>query len=180
MLVTISGLPGSGKTTVAQLVSRQLGLPYVYAGDLFRREASRRGLSLEAFGRLAETDESIDRGLDRLLAEEARAGDKVLEGRLAAHWARVQGIPALTVWLEAAESVRAERIAQREGGVATDVLPRMREREASDRRRYQAIYGVDYRDPALYDLPLASDGRTPEAIAAEIVEAVRARCGGTP
>jgi cytidylate kinase len=38
MLITISGLPGSGKTTVARLVACELGLEHVYAGEIFRRE----------------------------------------------------------------------------------------------------------------------------------------------
>ena len=46
MLITISGLPGSGKTTVARLVARELGLEHVYAGDIFRRQAEEHGLTL--------------------------------------------------------------------------------------------------------------------------------------
>ena len=50
MLITISGLPGSGKTTVARLLSRQLGIPHVYAGDMYRKAAEERGMTLEEFG----------------------------------------------------------------------------------------------------------------------------------
>jgi cytidylate kinase len=46
-------------------------------------------------------------------------------------------------------------------------------REASDARRYQEIYGVDYHDRSKYDLVLATDGRTPEDLAAEIVAHAR-------
>ena len=46
MLITISGLPGSGKTTVARLVAATLGLEHVYAGNIFRRQAEEAGLTI--------------------------------------------------------------------------------------------------------------------------------------
>ena len=170
MLITVSGLPGSGKTTVARLISRQLGLRHVYAGDVFRKEAERRGLSLEAFSRLAETDHEIDRALDRGMLDIARQGDVVLEGRLAGFMATREGLPAFKVRLEAAEDVRAARIAQREDAPIEEVRERMREREESDARRYRAIYGFDYYDRELYDLVAMTDDTTPEETAALIAE----------
>lgn len=175
MLITISGLPGSGKTTVARLVADRLGLEHVYAGDIFRRQAERHGMTLQEYTRRAETDHSIDRALDEQMRERARQGNAVLEGRLAAFMADEAGVPALKVFLDAAEDVRAHRIVGREGG---DALARQREtqaREASDARRYREIYGYDYHDPRKYDLVILTDGRTPEDLAAEIV--ARARTG---
>ena len=98
MLITISGVPGSGKTTVAKLLADRLGLPHVYAGDLYRQEAKKRGLSLEAFNELCEKDHSIDRALDEAMAARARAGNVVLEGRLAGYLAAENHLQALKVW----------------------------------------------------------------------------------
>jgi cytidylate kinase len=162
MLITVSGLPGSGKTTVAALVSDRLRLRHVYAGDLFRKEAESRGLTLEDFARLAEQDHEIDRTLDRKMLEVARDGDVVLEGRLAGFMAHRAGLSAVKVRLEAREDVRAERIAKREGGGLEDVRRRMQAREQSDARRYRTIYGFDYYDRGLYDLVIETDARTPE------------------
>ena len=173
MLITISGLPGSGKTTVARLVATTLGLEHVYAGDLFRRQAAAHGLSLEEYARRAETDHSIDRALDEQMRERARGGNAVLEGRLAAFMADAAGMRALRVFLDAPEPVRATRIAGREGGDAGERLAQIQAREASDARRYRAIYGFDYHDPSRYDLVLATDGRTPEELAAAIVARAR-------
>ena len=175
MLITISGLPGSGKTTVARLVARELGLEHVYAGEIFRRQAQRRGIPLADYLRMAETDESIDRDLDAQMLARARQGAAVLEGRLAAYMAEQAGTPALKVFLEASEGVRAERITGREGGAATQRLHEIQEREASDHRRYLAIYGVDYHDPGRYDLVMATDRQTPEELARAIVRESRAR-----
>jgi len=175
MLITISGVPGSGKTTVARVVARALDLEHVYAGDIFRRQADAAGLTLQEYLRQAEGDPTIDRELDRLMALRAARGHAVLEGRLAAVMADQAGVPALRVFLEASEAVRAERIAGREGGATEQRLHEIQERESSDRSRYQEIYGVDYHDRGRYDLVLSTDDRTPDDLAREIVAASRAR-----
>jgi predicted cytidylate kinase len=173
VLITISGLPGSGKTTVARLVAEALDLEHVYAGDIFRRQAEAAGLTLEEYARRAETDHSIDRRLDDAMRARAERGNAVLEGRLAAFMADEAGVTALRVFLDAPEPVRAMRIADREGGEAAARLRQIQAREASDARRYREIYGVDYHDPRRYDLVLLSDGRSPEELAAAIVARVR-------
>jgi len=175
MLITISGLPGSGKTTVARRVADELGLEHVYAGNIFRRQAEAQGLTLSEYLRRAETDPSIDRQLDDRMRERARRGEAVLEGRLAAFMAEEAGADAVKVFLDASEAVRARRIAEREGGATAERLQEIQAREASDRQRYRTIYGVDYHDHSRYDLVMDTDRRTPEALAREIVARARAR-----
>lgn len=175
MLITISGVPGSGKTTVAKLVAGELGLEHVYAGNIFREQAARAGLSLAEYVARAETDPSIDRELDRRMQERAAGGDAVLEGRLAAVMADEARVPALKVFLGASETVRAERITGREGGATDERLREIQVRETSDRQRYRDIYGVDYHDLARYDLTMDTDGHTPEEVARAIVAAARSR-----
>ena len=173
MLITISGLPGSGKTTVARMVADALHLEHVYAGDIFRRQAEAEGLSLEEYARRAETDHSIDRRLDEQMRSRAKSGNVVLEGRLAAFMADEAGVPALRIFLDAPEEVRAMRIADREGGDAAQRLRQTQAREASDARRYREIYGFDYHDPARYDVVLHTGGLSPEEVAAAIVRRAR-------
>jgi predicted cytidylate kinase len=178
MLITLSGLPGSGKTTVARLVATELGLEHVYAGNIFRRQAEEAGLTLQEYLRRAETDPTIDRQLDDRMRERARTGSAVLEGRLAAFMATEAGVRSLKVYLDASESVRAARITTREGGATTERLHEIQARETSDWRRYRALYGVDYHDPTRYDVVVDTDRRTPEDLAAEIVGRARAHFGG--
>jgi cytidylate kinase len=173
VLITISGLPGSGKTTVARLVAQTLGLEHVYAGDIFRRQAEAHGLTLEQYARRAESDHSIDRALDEQMRRRAAQGRAVLEGRLAAFMADEAAVPALRVFLSASEDVRARRIVGREGGDPRERLREIQRREESDARRYREIYGFDYHDRTRYDLVLDTDGRTPKELAQRIVERAR-------
>jgi cytidylate kinase len=178
MLITISGEPGSGKTTVARELAERLRLPYVYAGDLYRREAKRRALTLEQFSVLCEKDQSIDRALDAQMTERARQGDVVVEGRLAGYFAASEGLDALKVWLTAGDEVRARRVAQRENRDWKKVLEENDLRHRSDAKRYREIYGFDLRDKSVYDLVLATDDATPQALVEELVARARRRFAG--
>jgi len=175
VLITISGTPGSGKTTVARLLAKRLGLPHVYAGDLYRDEAKRRGLSLAEFNALAEQDHSIDRALDAKIAEYARQGGVVLEGRLAAFISRQEGARALKVWLHADDAVRARRVAERETKDWQEVLEANRVRQRSDAKRYWDIYHFDLDDTSIYDLKINTDSQSPEAVAECILAQARAQ-----
>lgn len=99
MLVTLSGLPGSGTSTLSRLVAPELGLDHLDGGTVFRSAAGDAGMGLAAFAARAEGDESIDRALDDRLTERARQGDVVLESRLAGWLVTRAEIPAVRVWV---------------------------------------------------------------------------------
>ena len=101
MLITISGLPGAGTSTVARLVADALGVERVDGGTVFRTMAAERGLDVGAFSLVAENDPEIDLELDQRLANRAREGDLVLESRLAAWIVTNEGLAALRVWVDA-------------------------------------------------------------------------------
>ena len=85
MIVTISGKAGSGKSTVAKLLSEKLKLRHYSIGDLMRAMASDKGIGLMELNKLAEKDNSIDLELDKMLKELGKTKDNfVVDGRLAA------------------------------------------------------------------------------------------------
>lgn len=175
MRVAIAGLPGSGKTTAARLVASELGLEHVSAGQIFRDLATERGISLEAFSRLAEKDHAIDRALDARVLSHARKDGVLLDGRLVAWVLTANHIRALRVWLACREGVRAERVAKRDGVSTAQALEANRARERSEAARYQAIYGVSLESPAYYDATVTTHDKDPEAVAAAIVREARLR-----
>src|SRR5579863_5521381 len=63
--ITIAGDIGSGKTTVARLLSRQVGAPWLSTGAIQRKMAAARGVSVLQLNKMAECDPGIDRAIDR-------------------------------------------------------------------------------------------------------------------
>jgi predicted cytidylate kinase len=175
--IAVSGPPGSGKTTVSGIVAERMGYRLVLVGQVFRDMAVERRVDLETFGRYAEEDETIDRELDsRMVAIARESPDIVIEGRLTGALMRRFEIPALTVHVDAAEDVRALRIAKREERPVEDVLEEMRVRERSEKKRYFAYYGIDPSNRTIYDLWIDSSSITAEEAAEAIVSEAERRC----
>lgn len=177
MILAIGGPPGSGKTTVAEHISRNNGYALVSAGAMFRKMAKDRRMTLEEFGRFATEHPEVDRGLDaRVVAEvlrlEATAKNVVVEGRLAAQMLARKGADAYKVWIDAPIDVRAERIAGRDGVSFRDARRAISERERLEKSRYKKFYEIDLRDTAGFDLVIDSGDRSPDEIAADILARV--------
>lgn len=154
MIITVSGSIASGKTTVAEAMAERFNLRHISAGRVFRAMAKERGLSLQEFSRWAEEDYSLDREVDCRQVELARGGKAIVDGRLSAHLIENASI---RIWLKASLEERARRVAEREGMSYRVALEETREREASERKRYLAIYNIDIDNLEPYDIVLNTE-----------------------
>jgi len=171
MLLTVSGPPGSGKSTTAELLADAFDLDHVSGGDIFRDLADERGYTPLEFNKLAEENDEIDRDLDRRLREIAvDADDLVLESRLAGWLAGDQA--DFRFWLDAPARVRGERIAEREEKDPVRATEETKAREASEAQRYEEYYGIDIQDLTIYDLSVNTARWGPDAVTDIVLYAV--------
>ena len=181
MVITISGAPGSGKSSVAKSLALRLGLQHYSVGDLRRRVAREQGLTIDEYNSLGETTDETDRQPDeyqtRLGQEE---DDFIIDSRLGFHF-----IPhSFKVRLDVDPRVGAERIfraqrasehAEKQHGSAAEVRGANQAREASDRKRYQMYYGVSYEDNRHFDLIVDTTDKAVDEVVGIIADAFRQR-----
>jgi predicted cytidylate kinase len=174
MKITISGKPGSGKSTVAKIVAERLGLKLYSVGDFMREIAKRRGMTLVELNRFAETDRRIDDELDDRQIRLRNEDNFVLNSRLGFNF-----IPdSVKVYLDVDVNKAAERILpmHREGESAKDLKEMKDEIEKrlnSETRRYKTYYGVDIHDKNHYDLVIDTSKITAAKVADKIVKFIK-------
>ncbi|MDR2944498.1 MAG: cytidylate kinase family protein [Methanosarcinales archaeon] len=156
MIITISGLPGSGTTSVANALSDLTDYHIISAGQIFRQKAAERELSLEEFSRLVDSDYSIDSELDNQLIKCVGSSDCIiLEGRLTGHFILSEKIQKpcgfLRVCLKAPFDVRIARIAKRDNLTKEEAEEFTRIRESNELLRHELNYGVTVETTA-YDV----------------------------
>ena len=87
MIITISGLAGSGKSTVAKMLRRKLKAKRIYVGGIRRALAWKKKMTLEELNQYALKHPETDVDVDRKAAAEARKLERagyivVVEGRM--------------------------------------------------------------------------------------------------
>ncbi|MBU0649296.1 cytidylate kinase family protein [Patescibacteria group bacterium] len=176
MIISFSGPPGSGKSTIAKMFAQYLDWPRYYVGQMRRQAAAKRGMTLEEYNKLGETDPSTDREVDEWMKElGAKQDNFIIEGRTAWHF-----IPhSLKIYVDVEEKTGAQRILNQlkskqrkkeaeKFETIDQIMTVNRQRMASDKKRYKKYYGIDAFNKKNYDLVADTTSKTKEQTFDEI------------
>jgi len=176
-IITIGGLPGSGKTTARTLLAEKLGYEQFSTGSFTRKLAAQRGMTLEELNEQIAGDKELDRLIDAELERIAKEEDEmVIDSHLAFHF-----IPeAFNVYLKLSPEVSAERIygdrestLRKESGDSMESLDeavaRTKKRIENHKDRYLRHYNLDPYEPSQFDLVVDTEKHSPEEVI-DIVE----------
>ena len=180
MILTIGGVAGSGKTSVAKILAEKLGLTFYSMGGLRAKMASERGLTIDQLNVVGEEDKTTDTNVDDYQKRLGETEDNLLiEGHISWYF-----LPkSFKVFLTCDPKESAQRIykarhatEERNDEPVYESLEHTEQeiakRKASDSLRYQKFYGVaDHQDPSHYDLVIDTTSlQGPEATASEILK----------
>lgn len=171
MIITISGKPGAGKTTVGRMLAEQLGYKFYSIGEFRGQMAQRRGLTIDELNKIGEknfwTDQEADEFQKRIGETE---DDVVIDGWIAFHF-----IPkSFKVFLEVDQKVAAHRVfidqrpdetyLESEKEVAKQLAKRLKD----TRKRFLKYYHIDFLDKSHYDLIIDTTKIPPEEVVNKI------------
>ena len=176
MHITLTGNLGSGKSTLSKILEAEYGYEIFSTGKVIRQIAEEQGVSVLEMNKLMEKDHKYDHMIDDTTARISREqkDKKILfDSRLA--WNFVE--ESFKVFLSVSLPVAASRVladASR-GAVETyasveECMASLKDRAATEDRRYKEIYGIEYFNYTNYNLVLDSSDCTPDILAKILVQ----------
>ena len=169
--ISLAGDLGSGKSTVGQILQKRFCADVISIGKIQREMAEKLGMDTTEFNQYQESHPELDKELDdRLAAYEKKEGSYIFDSRMA--WYFVPS--AFSVYLKCNPEESAERVLYAKRIDETyqspeEAFKRLKERRESEVQRYKKFYGVDIMNMTNYALVIDTTGKSPEAVAEEIV-----------
>lgn len=189
MIITLSGTPGSGKSTIAKILVKKLNTERIYVGGIRRELAKKKGMTLEELNEYAKTNPETDVDVDKKAAEQARKLEKkkkkvIVEGRTQFYF--LPESIKIYVKVEPEEGARRiwedlqnkqTRLERNEGKITSfkEMKKKIYQREKEDAARYKQYYKFDHRDESHYDLILDTSNMTAKEAAEKIISFIEKR-----
>lgn len=144
MIITISGLHGTGKSTVGKLVAKELNLKYYSTGQAFRDLAKEMDMNLQEFSHYVEEHPNIDKKLDEKIIKIAEKDNILIDSQLSGHILR--NVANFKIHLTCSLETRVRRIADRDQSSYEQKMKETLIRESSELERFRKLYAINLSD----------------------------------
>ena len=141
MIITISGLHGTGKTTIGKKVAESLGLRYFSTGEVFRDLAKLMSMSLVEFTKYVEENPETDKKLDNRIIEISKEGNVLTTSLLSGYL--LSDVADFKILLTCPFEIRIKRMAERDKTSYEEKLKETEYREKSESERFILLYNID-------------------------------------
>ena len=177
MIISISGTPGSGKTTIAKELAKRLNYGHYSIGDIMDRIAKKRKIYLEDLVKIRQKDYSIDKKVDDYQITLGKKKDNfVIDSRLGFYF-----IPnSFKILFKCRLDVAAERIfnnqreTEKKYKTKEELKKALQKRMQDDKKIYKKIYGLsDFYSEKNFDLSIDTTELTVDEIIKDILIGIK-------
>ncbi|MGH4140340.1 (d)CMP kinase [Clostridium sp.] len=175
MKITITGALYSGKSSVAKAISKALDYTYFSVGDLQRRLAVEKGMSITEYNKYM-LDNNLDNEVDNRTAEIGKQKDNfIFDARLAWHFIPDSFKIYLKVDLEVAveRSMKDERGKSEKYDSKEDAKENITERRRLEVSRFKDIYNIDINQESNYNLVIDTSHLSMEEVIEEALDEIK-------
>ncbi|MBD3359779.1 MAG: AAA family ATPase [Candidatus Buchananbacteria bacterium] len=185
-IITISGTPGSGKSTIAKNLAQKLKAKRLYIGKIRRNIAKSKNMTLAELNKYAlthpETDVDIDKAVAQQAREMAKKSSVIVEGRVQFHFLPESFKIFIDVDLdEGAKRIWQDLQKQKAQSVRNkgdfdslaEVKKSIKNRIANDKKRYKKYYNLDHTKKSHYDLIIDTTNITAKKATQKVLKSIQ-------
>jgi CMP/dCMP kinase len=180
-IITISGKPGSGKSSTADKVAEMLSYTRHSSGDMVRNLLSRKGMTLAEYNKQANDDHALDEKVDEFLRNLRNKSDIVVDSRLGFYWIPESFKVYLDLNLEVAtariyKDAVENKMRSKSGELVTSLdsaARAVRDRMNAEQKRFKDLYNVDPYNLSHFDLVVDTSRHSPQTVALTVFDAYR-------
>lgn len=177
-IITISGKPGSGKSSTADRVAELLGYTRHSSGDVVRKYVAQHNITLRAYNDQAHENHELDARVDENLRDLRDKKDIVIDSRLGFYWIPESFKVYLDLDLDTATArIYKDMTLHREGEVENAeasslgaVAQQVRRRMTVEQHRFRSLYGVDPFNTENFDLIINTSRNDPQSVAITVFD----------
>lgn len=160
MIICISGYTGSGKTTVGELLAKELGIRHI--AHSYKDFASGKENVINV---IKKADSRFAKNFDSQVVKEAKKQDCVVTTWLGP-WLIKEA--TLRIWLNASLESRAKRIARDKGMSVAKAKKYVMEKDKLTAAHFKRIYKIDLADHSQFDAEINTEKYKPKELASII------------
>ncbi|MEJ2252477.1 MAG: AAA family ATPase [Candidatus Lokiarchaeota archaeon] len=175
MIIIISGLHGTGKSTVGNILAKKLNLKYYSTGQAFRELAKEKVMSLKEFNKFVEEHSEIDKTLDNKVLQKAQQEDNiVIDSQIGGYL--LKDLADHKILLKCPLEIRVKRMVERDDSLYHEKLEETKVREQSEMDRFKDLYDIDLSDEnkqqELYDIIIDTSNLSIEEVVEKILSKI--------
>lgn len=176
MIITITGEPGSGKSTIGKKLAEKLDYERIYMGQIYRDTAKQKGMTVAEFSKYTQDHPETDFEIDEYQQKLGQKKDNfIIEGRTS--WFLIPH--SIKLYITVAPLTGARRVhnelqsensrnEDRKIDTVEDILDSHKRRMESDKQRYLKYYQKDCFNKKNFDFVIDTTDLTPDEVFQQI------------